>query len=980
MATLKSELVLSLIDRLSGPAKKAGGSLDNIGRSAKTAGKAASKEMEMLTGALKKTQEQSEKLDLFKSLQKKLPAARQAFRTAQADVERLGKEIAKAKKVADSYDGIKAFSKNGGIAKEMADARKKVSDLEHEMSRAQRTVTRTGDSFKRQADAVLAAKRSLTDMGVSLKSVGNAEASLKSKIDQTTNAMKRQIDMENKAAAAAERSAARREKFGRAYQALAATSAGSIATAHFLAKPALKAMNYDQQLTYVAQTIAGGGTIEERRTAKLEASDWIDNAIQQGGGKREDALKALNTLTASGAFEKDELKQVLAETVKTAFATGADAEDAAKSAVAMRNNGVAVNEIQDGFDSMVRAGELGGVEFRDMSKWLPQQLALGRGVGIRGLNGVRDLSALNQVALSTAGTPDEAANNLVNLLQKLNSRELQDTMAKNVAPQKGDPVTVTTKGSGKNKKTEVKYDWQADMLKGMKNGVDPIELFAGRLDKELAKDKSYQSIKNQLSNAKTPEEQSALLERMTGIAEASTFGEMIADRQALMAALSVYYGRDKKANLDKDIENASGTTDANSKFVREQTWSKTQDVQNSLDRANEESYRALEEPLGALTERLNEAARAFPNFTAGLYAGSNILAALGAGGLVGGAASILTGGVALHGSASALNRSAAALTTAAAKLGGSTSGPWSGPSSDSGKKAGSKNLPLSQLAGFAVPYAALAYEAGSGAEDFLQRDRAGSDTVRRLAGDEVVQQAREKYQPMLSRIQSFGQYDKDDPKYVRKHLLDGIKESTEGWPAAAKDGLRRYTEEIAQGGESAITHAAAIADEIKTTLSVTGSPNVDMSKIDAAIARAQLLGRVLNAAPSATSAPAAVPAIEARASGGPVRAGVPYLVGEKGPELFMPGASGAIAAARETALMGDRILAMMPAPPEPRPLPASAMSGGAGRAAGPVAHSFNITMNVTGTTDPEKVAKDVTRRLSSDISREMRAYFSDGII
>jgi phage-related minor tail protein len=33
----------------------------------------------------------------------------------------------------------------------------------------------------------------------------------------------------------------------------------------------------------------------------------------------------------------------------------------------------------------------------------------------------------------------------------------------------------------------------------------------------------------------------------------------------------------------------------------------------------------------------------------------------------------------------------------------------------------------------------------------------------------------------------------------------------------------------------------------------------------------------------------------ARAAGGPVDAGVPYLVGEKGPELFVPGASGAIA-------------------------------------------------------------------------------------
>ncbi len=40
---------------------------------------------------------------------------------------------------------------------------------------------------------------------------------------------------------------------------------------------------------------------------------------------------------------------------------------------------------------------------------------------------------------------------------------------------------------------------------------------------------------------------------------------------------------------------------------------------------------------------------------------------------------------------------------------------------------------------------------------------------------------------------------------------------------------------------------------------------------------------------------AILPVGGARAAGGPVDAGTPYLVGEKGPELFVPGASGAIA-------------------------------------------------------------------------------------
>ncbi len=42
-------------------------------------------------------------------------------------------------------------------------------------------------------------------------------------------------------------------------------------------------------------------------------------------------------------------------------------------------------------------------------------------------------------------------------------------------------------------------------------------------------------------------------------------------------------------------------------------------------------------------------------------------------------------------------------------------------------------------------------------------------------------------------------------------------------------------------------------------------------------------------------ASALLPIGGARAAGGPVDAGTPYLVGEQGPELFVPGASGAIA-------------------------------------------------------------------------------------
>jgi hypothetical protein len=73
-----------------------------------------------------------------------------------------------------------------------------------------------------------------------------------------------------------------------------------------------------------------------------------------------------------------------------------------------------------------------------------------------------------------------------------------------------------------------------------------------------------------------------------------------------------------------------------------------------------------------------------------------------------------------------------------------------------------------------------------------------------------------------------------------------------------------------------------------------------------------------------------------RASGGPVRGGSPYLVGERGPELFVPGASGSI-------------------------IPNHAMGGGA---------VYSITVN--GAVDPVSTARQIRDILSQDARRQGR--------
>lgn len=58
--------------------------------------------------------------------------------------------------------------------------------------------------------------------------------------------------------------------------------------------------------------------------------------------------------------------------------------------------------------------------------------------------------------------------------------------------------------------------------------------------------------------------------------------------------------------------------------------------------------------------------------------------------------------------------------------------------------------------------------------------------------------------------------------------------------------------------------------------------------------------------------------VQARAYGGPVASGRPYLVGERGPELFVPGASGAIAANMRPTLNLNIDVSQLPRPADPR--------------------------------------------------------------
>lgn len=98
--------------------------------------------------------------------------------------------------------------------------------------------------------------------------------------------------------------------------------------------------------------------------------------------------------------------------------------------------------------------------------------------------------------------------------------------------------------------------------------------------------------------------------------------------------------------------------------------------------------------------------------------------------------------------------------------------------------------------------------------------------------------------------------------------------------------------------------------------------------------------------------------VEARATGGPVAAGRPYLIGERGPELMVPKHNGFV-------------------------VPNHLLSGGggpvaAGRATRGDVHVTNHnTFNITGVSDPERAADIAAERLGATAKATFEAAYSD---
>ncbi len=460
-------------------------------------------------------------------------------------------------------------------------------------------------------------------------------------------------------------------------QRISQAGAAAAAGGYVLASAAKRPMAYDRQLAIMANTAYSDRDVTGRIAGKAEMDRAIRASVRGGGGSPEQAAETLNTLIGSGALGDgkagiDASMRLLPVLQKFATGTGADPNLLANIVIAAKQNmNIAEKDMPAVLSKAIRAGQEGGFELTDMAKWLPQQMALASQNGMRGMGGLETLLAANQVSRITAGTSDEAGNNLVNLLAKINSQDTANDF----------------------KKQGIDLSGRLAAARG--KGVGALDAFVSLVDHVGGQDKRYKSLRERAAG-ETGAEQKATYGAMADIMMQSGIGKVVQDRQTMMALIAMIMQKEKYQDVKNKVHGELGAEGEKSFGTVASTVDyKAEQVGNDKAFAAMDTLNSIAGPLGKMLDGVNEVATANPKLAAATYAATTALTAFTA---AAGVSALLQGGK----DAGILTRLAKSGGGLVSRLGGRALGWLAGGIGGAGIGGTLSSLAIAGGAGYAV--------------------------------------------------------------------------------------------------------------------------------------------------------------------------------------------------------------------------------------------------------------------------------------
>lgn len=484
---------------------------------------------------------------------------------------------------------------------ERNDARVRTSHERTSLAR-ERLGVRSEQRIQREIAATEAAYQRLMRSGVlSATEQARALEATRTKVTALTNEMGKLTAAQERAA-----KAGKLLQYGKAaVQYGGAAVAAGTAGAAVLAPQLGHAMAVDERLAHLANTAYRERDVRGKRVGMDEMRNAVDSAVNRYGGTRAGATGVLEEMISSGAVSVPDALKMLPSIVKAGTAANADPTQLAGIGIrAMQTFKIRAEDMPNVLNMALAAGQAGGFELKDMARWLPQQMAAATMSGLRGKEGFAKLAALNQAAAITAGSKDEAGNNVVNLLAKINSAD----------------TATDAKKLGINLP---KY-----LQDARAKGMDSVDAFGALVTQMVQGRDDYKALQRQLASAKTDGDKRAALESMATIAEGAGIGRLVQDRQALMALLGMLNNQEYMGKVLAEVranDRASGgAVDANFELISGTGAFRNRRRQENTQAATDRALGDGGSVLGRINDFVGDVAAKFP-----VLAGSSVVAASG---------------------------------------------------------------------------------------------------------------------------------------------------------------------------------------------------------------------------------------------------------------------------------------------------------------------------------------------------------------
>jgi TP901 family phage tail tape measure protein len=186
------------------------------------------------------------------------------------------------------------------------------------------------------------------------------------------------------------------------------------------------AATFEQSLTDISKT----ANLGQAETKALGAEILKLTAADKTNQSAEKLAAGIKTLVGNGLALKDAQAAILG-IGRVATATGSDITEVADTSYQlMQNLKVRAQDVGKTFEVLAAAGKEGSFELKDMAREFPKVASSAQKLGISGTQGAASLAAMLQVVRRGASDSSTAANNLVNLMEKITGKDAVKNFAK----------------------------------------------------------------------------------------------------------------------------------------------------------------------------------------------------------------------------------------------------------------------------------------------------------------------------------------------------------------------------------------------------------------------------------------------------------------------------------------------------------------------------------------------------------------------